>query len=66
MWLHTVCTWNHIDGVVVSVIARIPVDREFEPRQGQTKDDTIGICCFSAEYTTLRNMSQRLSDSESE
>jgi hypothetical protein len=48
------------------VIARIPVDREFEPRQGQTKDDTIGICCFSAEYTTLRNMSQRLSDSESE
>ena len=41
------------------------VDRGFEPRSGQTKDDKIGICCFSAEHTTLRNMSKRLSDSES-
>jgi hypothetical protein len=46
MWLHTVCTWNHIDGVVVSVIARIPVDREFEP---------FGLTLSGFELTIYRN-----------
>ena len=30
------------------------VDRAFEPRLGQTKDYTIGICCFSAKHAALR------------
>jgi coenzyme F420-reducing hydrogenase beta subunit len=43
-----------IDGVLVSVLASSAVDRGIEPRSGQTKDDNIGICCFSAKYTALR------------
>ena len=39
---------NHISGVMVSVLVWSAVDAEFEPRSGQTKDYTIGICCFSA------------------
>jgi hypothetical protein len=38
-------------GVIVSVLASSAVDREFEPRSGQTKDYEIGICCFSAKHT---------------
>jgi hypothetical protein len=30
------------------------VDRGFEPRLGQTKDYTIGICYFSANHATLK------------
>ena len=33
----------------------LPVYRWLEPRSGQTKDHEIGICCFSAKYTALRN-----------
>ena len=39
---------NRIGGVIVSVLASSAVDRGFEPRSGQTKDFTIGICSFSA------------------
>ena len=35
---------NRIGGVMVSVLALSAVDREFEPRSGQT-DYKIGICC---------------------
>jgi hypothetical protein len=28
------------------------------PRLGQAIDDEIGICCFSAEHTALRNNSK--------
>ena len=50
--------YNHqsnkrIGGVMVSVLASIVVDRGFEPRSGQTKDDKIGVCCFSANHATL-------------
>ena len=34
------------------------VDREFEPRSGQTKDYKIGICCFSAKHAALRRKSK--------
>jgi len=34
------------------------VDREFEPRSGQTKDYESGICCFSAKHTALRRKSK--------
>jgi hypothetical protein len=33
---------------MVSVLASIAVDRGFEPRSGQTKDNKIDICYFSA------------------
>ena len=49
---------------MVSVLASSVVDREFEPRSGQTKDYKIGISCFSPKYATLRS-EQRLVDSES-
>ena len=39
---------------MVSVLASSAVDRGFEPRSGQTKDYTIGICCFSAKHAALR------------
>jgi hypothetical protein len=40
------------------------VDHGLRPTSGQTNDDyEIGICCFSAKYTSLR--SKRQVDSES-
>ena len=30
------------------------VDRALEPRSGQTKDYTIGMCYFSANHATLK------------
>ena len=39
---------------MVSGLALNAVDRGLELRLGQTKDYEIGICCFSAKYTTLR------------
>jgi hypothetical protein len=49
---------NHIGGVIVIVLSSSMVDRGFEPRSGQTKDYTIGICCFSAKYAALRSKSK--------
>ena len=43
---------------MVSVLASSVVDREFESRLGQTKDYTIGICCFSAKHAVLRSKSK--------
>ena len=50
--------WNHIGGVMVSVLTSCAVDRGFEPRSGQTKDFKIGICCFSAKHAALRKRSK--------
>ena len=49
---------NHIGGVMVSVVVSSVGGRGFEPRSGQTKDYTIGICCFSAKHTALRRKSK--------
>ena len=49
-----------ISGVMVSVLTSSVVDRGFEPRLGQTKDYKIGICCFSAKYTSLRSKNKDL------
>ena len=38
---------------MVSVLASSAVDSGFEQRSRQTKDDEIGICCFSAKHATL-------------
>jgi hypothetical protein len=39
---------------MVNVLVSSAVDRGFEPRAGQTKDYTIGICCLSAKHAALR------------
>ena len=49
---------NNRISVVVRVLASSAVDRGFEPRSVQTKDYTIGICCFSAMYAALRKKSK--------
>ena len=51
---------NCINGVMVSVLASSAVDRGIVSRLGETKDYTIGICCFSAKHTTLRRKSKYL------
>jgi hypothetical protein len=43
---------------MVSVFDSSAVDREFEPRSGQTKDYEIGICCFSAKHAAVRRKSK--------
>jgi hypothetical protein len=43
---------------MVSVPASSAVDRGFESRSGQSKDYTIGICCFSAKHAALRRKSK--------
>ena len=43
---------------MVSVLASSAVDRGFEHRSDQTKDNNIGICCFSAKHATLRRKSK--------
>jgi hypothetical protein len=42
---------------MVSVLDTRAVNCVFEPRSGQTKDNKIGICCFSARQETLRRKS---------
>ena len=39
---------------MVSIFASSMVDRGFEPRSGQNKDDKIGMCCFSAKQAALK------------
>ena len=46
---------NCISGVMVSVLASHVVDDGFKPPSGQTKDNKIDICCFSAKYAALRS-----------
>ena len=61
LYIHSKCLLsdtNRIVGVMVSVLDSSAVDREFEPRSGQTKDYKIGIVCFSAKNTTLRSKSK--------
>ena len=43
---------------MANVLASGTVDRGFEPWSGQTKDYTIGICCFSAKHALLRTKSK--------
>jgi len=45
-------------GVMVSILASSVVDRDCEPRSGQTKDYQIGMCCFSPKHAALRRKSK--------
>ena len=43
---------------MVSVFVSSAVDRGFEPRSGLTKDNKIGMCCFSAKHVALMSKSK--------
>jgi hypothetical protein len=43
---------------MVSVSSSSAVYRGFEFRSGQSKDYTIGMCCFSAKHAALRRKSK--------
>jgi len=43
-----------VKDVMVNMLASCAVDRGIKPWLGQTKDDKIGICCFSAKHTAQR------------
>ena len=49
---------NRIGGIMVSVLASSTVDHGFEPQLGQTKDNKIGMCCFSAKHAALTRKSK--------
>jgi hypothetical protein len=55
---------------MASVFASSAVDRGSEHRSVQTKDYTIGICCFSTKHASLRRTSKdrlaRIQDNVSE
>jgi hypothetical protein len=41
---------NRIIDIMINVFSSSAVDQVFEPRSGETKDYTIGMCCFSAKH----------------
>ena len=45
---------HRIIDIMINVFSSSAVDQVFEPRSDQTKDYTIGMCCFSAKRTSLR------------
>ena len=49
-----VVNFNGINGFLACMLASSAVDHVFEQLSGQTIDDKIGICCFSAKHTALR------------
>ena len=49
---------NCISSVMVSMLTLNVVDQEFNPPSGQTKENDIGICCFSAQHAVLRSKSK--------
>ena len=53
VWILPQFPTDRIDGVMVGVLASSSLDRGFEPRSGQIKDNTIGTCCFSAKLAAL-------------
>ena len=55
LWFISIALPRQHNELMLSMLALSSVDRGFEPRSGKTKDYKIGICCFSANYTTLRN-----------
>ena len=49
---------DRIGGVMVSVLASSATESGFEPHSCQTKDYTIGICCYSAKHAALQRKSK--------
>ena len=46
---------NSIGNVMVNLLASSAVDREFEPRSCQTKDNKIGIYCLFTKHAALKS-----------
>ena len=46
---------NYIGGIMIGDLTSSVVDRGFDPRLDKTNDYNIGICCFMAMNTALRN-----------
>ena len=44
--------------IMTRLLATCAVNSVFEPRSGQTKDNKIGSCCFSAKHAALRRKSK--------
>jgi hypothetical protein len=44
--------------VLFNATSAIAIDHVFKPRSGKTKHNTIGICCFSANYGVLKRKSK--------
>ena len=67
MFGNCIKTLNHIDSVMVSMLASSAVGRGFKPRPSQIKDYEIGICCFSAKHarSVTEEKEQRLVGLES-
>jgi hypothetical protein len=67
-WVSDCClTWSNSSiffephrCLMVSVLASSAVDRVFESWSDQTKDDKIGICCFSAKHAALRRKQRQI------
>ena len=58
---YTIClktSSNCIGCVMASMLAWSVVNPAFEPRSCQTKNNKIGICCFSVEHTAIRRKSK--------
>ena len=51
---------NRNGGVMVRVLTSSAIDREFEPRSGQTKDYEIGMCCVFTKHAALRRKSREI------
>ena len=49
---------DSLGSVMVSVLTLTVANSDIEPRLGQPKAYRIGICCFSAKHTSLRNKSK--------
>ena len=49
---------NHIDSVMVSVLASSAINCGYELRSCQTKEYKIDICCFSAKNAALQRKSK--------
>ena len=61
MMRHQACVpvvWNHIGGVMVSMLASSAVYRGFEPRSVQTRDYKIGMCYLSPMHAALMRKSK--------
>ena len=60
LYFISVCllSYNHLRGVMVSMLASSVADRCFEPQSGQAKDYKMGMCCISAKHAVLRRQSK--------
>jgi hypothetical protein len=47
--------WNHLGGVMISVLVSNEVECRFNPRPGEAKNYEIGFCSFSTKHAASRS-----------